>query len=62
LPQLAANSRRFDPFLDFALIDGCHGWPTCLVDLEYANTMLKAGGYLLIDDTQLHSVKEMAGF
>jgi len=62
LPRLAADSRRFEPFLDFALIDGCHGWPTCLVDLEYANTMLKPSGYLLIDDTQLHSVKEMARF
>ncbi|HVN45115.1 MAG TPA: class I SAM-dependent methyltransferase [Steroidobacteraceae bacterium] len=62
LPQLAADNRRFEPLLDFALIDGCHGWPTCLVDLGYAHAMLKPGGYLLIDDTQLHSVKEMARF
>jgi hypothetical protein len=62
LPRLADDNRRCEPFLDFALIDGCHGWPTCLVDLEYANAMLKRNGYLLIDDTQLHSVKEMARF
>jgi predicted O-methyltransferase YrrM len=62
LPRLAAENRRFEPLLDFALIDGCHGWPTCLVDLGYANAMLKPGGYLLIDDTHLHSVKEMARF
>jgi len=62
LPRLAADNRRFEPFLDFALIDGCHGWPTCLVDLEYANAMLKPGSYLLIDDTDLHSVKEMVRF
>jgi predicted O-methyltransferase YrrM len=62
LPWLAADNRRSEPFLDFALIDGCHGWPTCLVDLEYANAMLKPNAYLLVDDTQLHSVKEVARF
>jgi hypothetical protein len=62
LPRLAAANRSSNPILDFALIDGCHGWPTCFVDLEYANSMLKQGGYLLIDDVQLHAMKEMAHF
>lgn len=62
LPRLAAINRQLEPILDFALIDGCHGWPTCFVDLEYANSMLKRGGYLLVDDVQLHTVKEMARF
>jgi hypothetical protein len=62
LPRLATDNRQAEPLLDFALIDGCHGWPTCFVDLEYVNEMLKPDGYLLIDDTELHSVKEMARF
>ena len=60
LPVLAAENRRSDPFLDFALIDGCHGWPTAFVDLEYANAMLREGGYVMVDDVQLHGLKEMA--
>jgi len=62
LPRLAADNRNSDPILDFALIDGCHGWPTSFVDLEYTNSMLRQGGYLLIDDVQLHAEKEMARF
>jgi predicted O-methyltransferase YrrM len=60
LPQIAAKNRSNPPMLDFALIDGCHGWPTAFVDLEYTNFLLKEGGYLMIDDVQLHSLKEMA--
>jgi predicted O-methyltransferase YrrM len=60
LPRLAAEIRSSDAILDFALIDGCHGWPTSFVDLEYANSMLRQGGHLLIDDMQLHGQKEMA--
>ena len=60
MPRLAAEIRSSDPILDFALIDGCHGWPTSFVDLEYANSMLRQGGHLLIDDMQLHGQKEMA--
>jgi len=62
LPRLAADNRASDPILDFALIDGNHGWPTSFVDLEYANSMLRQGGYLLIDDVQLYAEKEMARF
>jgi len=60
LPKLAAASRNSDPILDFALIDGCHGWPTAFVDLEYIHSMLCEGAFLMIDDIQLHSIKEMA--
>jgi precorrin-6B methylase 2 len=59
LPKLAAGKK---PFVDFALIDGCHGWPTTFVDLQYANAVLKCGGYLMIDDLNLHSIKEMDRF
>ncbi len=60
LPSMALDNRGSKPYLDFVLIDGSHGWPTAFVDLEYANLLLKKGGYLLIDDVQLHSCKEMA--
>jgi predicted O-methyltransferase YrrM len=60
LPRLAADIRASDPILDFVLIDGCHGWPTSFVDLEYTNSMLRQDGYLMIDDVQLHPEKEMA--
>lgn len=30
------------------------------VDFFYCNYMLKPGGYIMIDDVQLHSVKELA--
>jgi len=60
LPKMALENRASPPYLDFALIDGSHGWPTAFVDLEYTNLLLKKDGYLLIDDVQLHSCKEMA--
>jgi predicted O-methyltransferase YrrM len=60
LPTLAASNRQSEPYLDFALIDGCHGWPTAFTDLEYVNVMLREGGYLMIDDVQLHAEKEIA--
>jgi hypothetical protein len=55
LPTLA-RSQQFD----FMLIDGSHNWPLVFVDFCYANVMLRQGGLLAIDDTQLHSVKELA--
>lgn len=54
LPLMAKHER-----FDFILIDGCHGWPLVFVDFCYANAMLREGGILAIDDTQIHSVKEL---
>lgn len=59
LPLLAATNRD-RPFLDFALIDGAHSWPYTFIDLFYSSAMLKVGGFLMIDDLELHSIKEMA--
>jgi GT2 family glycosyltransferase len=59
LPQLAQEMRDQPPYFDFALIDGSHNWPMVFVDFCYANYMLKAGGFIMIDDLQLHSVKEL---
>ena len=55
LPELARNDLR----VDLALIDGGHGWPTVFVDFCYVNAMLRNGGILVIDDVNLHSIKEL---
>lgn len=55
LPVLAKQGRQFD----LALIDGGHGWPTVFVDFCYMNAMLFRNGILIIDDVQLHSIKEL---
>ena len=60
LPRIAAETRNSKPSFDFVLIDGCHNWPMVFVDFLYANYMLRPGGYLMLDDLQLHSVKELA--
>jgi predicted O-methyltransferase YrrM len=60
LPILASNMRAGAGEFDFALIDGCHNWPSVFVDFYYSNYMLKQGGYIMLDDLQLHSVKELA--
>lgn len=56
LPGLALEKNKYD----IGLIDGGHGWPTTFIDLYYIYFMLRKNGYLIIDDIQLHSVKEMA--
>jgi len=58
LPSLAVGKNGYD----IGLIDGCHGWPTTFVDLYYIYFMLRKNGYLIIDDIQLHSIKEIANF
>jgi predicted O-methyltransferase YrrM len=55
LPELA----RSDLQVDLALIDGGHGWPTVFVDFCYINAMLRNGGIVIVDDVQLHSIKEL---
>ena len=55
LPRLAASGREYD----LCLIDGAHTWPTVFVDFCYANLCLRAGGLLLLDDVQLHSVRQL---
>ncbi|BCP55314.1 hypothetical protein K32_39310 [Kaistia sp. 32K] len=57
LPDLAKDTANL---FDFALIDGHHGWPLVFVDFCYLNQMLRQGGLLMIDDIQLHSVRELA--
>jgi len=60
LPQLAAKMEAAGDTVDLALIDGGHGWPTVFVDFCYMNAMLRRDGLMIVDDVQLHSVKELA--
>lgn len=47
LPKLEINE------LDIVLIDGRHAFPTPFIDWYYTSSMLKVGGTLIVDDTQL---------
>ncbi|MBP7149410.1 MAG: class I SAM-dependent methyltransferase [Acidobacteria bacterium] len=62
LPALALEMVAHDGWIDFAMLDGGHGWPTCFVDFCYMNSVLRRGGAIVVDDIQLHSVKELARF
>lgn len=42
--------------IDLFLIDGCHGWPAPIIDWFYGAALLRQGGILLLDDTNLTSV------
>jgi methyltransferase family protein len=57
LPVLA---KKEDEQFDFALIDGSHNWPMVMVDFHYVNVMIGRGGFIMLDDVHLHSVKELA--
>ena len=43
--------------LDLVLIDGRHGFPAPMLDWYYTAPMLRIGGTLVLDDTQLWSVR-----
>ncbi len=55
LPKMVESERRYD----LCLIDGSHAWPTVFVDFCYANACLRESGLLLLDDVQLHSVRQL---
>jgi hypothetical protein len=59
LPKIVLDG---DPYVDFFLIDGGHGWPTVFVDFCYAYYSTKQYGYIVLDDTQLYSVGALSAF
>lgn len=60
LPSISEAIEEGGRLLDVALIDGGHGWPTVFVDFCYLNRVLRRGGFLMLDDIQIYSVKELA--
>lgn len=62
LPGLAQRYIAAQGWIDLAFMDGAHGWPTVFVDFCYLSAMLRPGGMLVLDDTHLHSVKEVVRF
>jgi len=56
LPRLALHD------LDLVLIDGRHGFPAPILDWYYTAGMLRLGGTLVLDDTQLWPVRLVRDF
>ena len=56
LPQL------LDGGFDAVLIDGDHAYPAPAIDFYYTAELLKPGGYLLVDDTQLTTGWDLRAF
>ncbi len=54
--DVALPAHMNDGPLDFALIDGCHGFPTAIIDWYYTGSRLRRGGVIVLDDTQLPQV------
>ncbi|MDQ2974212.1 MAG: class I SAM-dependent methyltransferase [Acidobacteriota bacterium] len=50
------------PPLDLVLIDGGHGFPTPYIDWFYTASLLKNGGYLMVDDVWLWSCQILRDF
>ncbi len=58
LPRLLAEGRRFD----LAFLDGNHRFEGVFLDLIYSGRLLKEGGIVFVDDTQLPGVRRAVEF
>jgi predicted O-methyltransferase YrrM len=57
-PRLLASGKQFD----LAFLDGNHRFEAVFLDLIYAGRLLKDGGVVFVDDTQLPGVERAAAF
>lgn len=57
LPKLSPSDK-----LDFAYIDGCHGYPFPALDWYFIDKHLKAGGIMAFDNTEIPTVKYHCDF
>jgi predicted O-methyltransferase YrrM len=55
LPQLLKEGAEFD----LVFIDGWHTFDQTLVDMYYANRLIKVGGYIIVDDANWASVSKV---
>lgn len=58
LPRLLDEGRRFD----FAFLDGNHRFEGVFLDLIYSGRLLKEGGIVFVEDTQLRGVRRAVDF
>jgi predicted O-methyltransferase YrrM len=58
LPRLLAEGRR----IDLAFLDGNHRFEGVFLDLIYSGRLLKEGGIVFVDDTQLPGVRRAIDF
>jgi predicted O-methyltransferase YrrM len=58
LPQLLKEGAEFD----LAFIDGWHTFDQTLIDMYYANRLVKVGGYFIIDDADWISVSKAISY
>jgi predicted O-methyltransferase YrrM len=58
LPRLLADGRSFD----LAFLDGNHRFEGVFLDLVYSGRLLKEGGIVFVDDTQLPGVRRAVDF
>lgn len=51
-----------ETLIDFAYIDGCHGYPFPALDWHFIDKHLKVGGIIGMDDAELRPVREHCEF
>jgi predicted O-methyltransferase YrrM len=59
LPRLLSESPES---LDLVFIDGWHTFDHTLLDLFYANRLIKVGGYIIVDDCQMPGVAKAVDY
>jgi hypothetical protein len=60
--QEVVHSLPDDRKIDFALIDGGHGFPVPFLDWYYLSERLRVGGLVMVDDTQIWTGRVLKQF